>query len=73
MTTLRTSAQFNADGRLHVDVPTKLPPGQIEVLLVIGADRTKDVGRGYDFSDIAGMLSWRGDAMAVQRNIRNEW
>jgi hypothetical protein len=27
----------------------------------------------YDFSDIAGKLSWRGDAVAEQRRIRDEW
>ncbi len=27
----------------------------------------------YDFSDIAGKLTWRGDAVAVQREMRDEW
>ena len=27
----------------------------------------------YDFSDIAGKLRWRGDAVAVQREIRDAW
>lgn len=27
----------------------------------------------YDFSDICGTLSWKGDAVAAQRNIRDEW
>ncbi len=27
----------------------------------------------YTFSDIAGKLTWRGDAVAVQREIRDEW
>lgn len=26
-----------------------------------------------DFSDIAGKLSWRGDALAAQKKIRGEW
>lgn len=29
--------------------------------------------KGYDFSDIAGKLTWQGDAVAVQREIRDEW
>jgi len=27
----------------------------------------------YDFTDIAGKLTWRGDAVAVQREMRDEW
>ncbi|WP_145017648.1 hypothetical protein [Geobacter argillaceus] len=27
----------------------------------------------YSFSDICGQLSWKGDAVAAQRNIRDEW
>lgn len=28
---------------------------------------------GYDFSDLAGRLTWQGDAVAVQRTLRDEW
>ncbi len=27
----------------------------------------------YNFSDIAGKLTWRGDAVAIQREMRDEW
>ena len=27
----------------------------------------------YDFSDLAGHLSWRGDTVTVQRALRDEW
>jgi hypothetical protein len=27
----------------------------------------------YDFSDLAGKLTWQGDAAAGQRAIRDEW
>lgn len=27
----------------------------------------------YDFSDLIGKLSWRGDAVAIQRQLRDEW
>jgi len=27
----------------------------------------------YDFSDISGTLAWKGDAVAAQRSIRDEW
>ena len=34
-----------------------------------GMDKVKK----YTFSDIAGKLTWRGDAVAVQRKMRDEW
>ena len=27
----------------------------------------------YSFSDLCGKLSWAGDAVTAQRNIRDEW
>ncbi len=27
----------------------------------------------YDFTDLVGKLSWRGDAVAIQRQLRDEW
>ena len=27
----------------------------------------------YDFSDLAGKLQWKGDAVEEQRRLRNEW
>jgi hypothetical protein len=32
------------------------------------------VGRGpYDFQDLVGGLSWRGDPLATQKSLRDEW
>ncbi|MFN4254022.1 MAG: hypothetical protein ACK4Q5_03315 [Saprospiraceae bacterium] len=30
-------------------------------------------GNRFDFSDLAGTLEWRGDAVAQQRILRDEW
>jgi len=29
--------------------------------------------RKYDFSDLVGKLQWKGDAVAEQRRLRDEW
>lgn len=29
--------------------------------------------RRYDFSDLTGKLEWKGDAVAQQRSLRDEW
>lgn len=33
----------------------------------------KDNLNTYDFSDLAGKLEWKGDAVAQQRLLRDEW
>ncbi len=30
-------------------------------------------GKRYDFSDLCGKLTWKGDALAAQRKLRDEW
>lgn len=34
---------------------------------------TKTQATKYNFSDLCGSLSWKGDAVATQRSIRDEW
>lgn len=29
--------------------------------------------RRFDFSDLVGKLEWKGDALNIQREMRNEW
>jgi len=29
--------------------------------------------QSYDFSDLVGRLTWRGDAVTMKRNLRDEW
>ena len=72
MQTLKLDTEIDADGHLRLDVATQLPPGKAEVVLI-----ATPTGNGrqqrYDFSDLAGRLEWRGDAVAEQRRLRNEW
>jgi len=30
-------------------------------------------GKGHGFAELCGRLSWKGDAVAVQRSMRDEW
>lgn len=39
MTTMRTNAKVDANGRLHIDVPTQLAPGEVQVIVVIDPDQ----------------------------------
>ena len=71
MKSLKVSGHIAADGHLRLDVPTDLEPGEVELLLVVNPLSGK--ARRYDFSDLAGRLSWAGDALAEQRKLRDEW
>ncbi|NDJ16893.1 hypothetical protein [Myxacorys almedinensis] len=35
--------------------------------------RTGSEKSGYDFSDLAGRLTWQGNAVSLQRTLRDEW
>ncbi len=39
--------------------------------IILVAEKAKS--QKYNFSDIAGKLEWRGDAVEEQRKIRDEW
>jgi hypothetical protein len=68
---LKVHGTIGNDGRLKLDVPTSLPAGEADVDLTI---RTSNGSAGrYDFSKLAGRLGWRGDAVAEQRGMRDEW
>ncbi len=65
---------IDAWGHLHLDIPTELAPGQVNIVVVlnpVALDRTQK--SDYDFSDLAGKLLWEGDGLAMQRVLRDEW
>ncbi len=70
MEIVELTTTVNATGRLHIDIPTRLAPGKVQAVLVLHPVAASD--RHYDFSDLTGRLSWKGDAVAVQRSLRDE-
>jgi len=75
MEVINLTTDIEGDGHLHLDIPTKLPPGTVEVVVVMQyAGGKGDVtAAGYDFSDLTGHLLWQGDAIATQRSLRDAW
>lgn len=72
--TLKLKSRVDRDGHLRLDVPTTLPTGEVELVLVIEPVPPAALQeRGYDFSDLAGRLRWAGDAVKEQRALRHEW
>ena len=51
-----------------------IPEGrQVTVTLETEDDAVSTASRNYDFADLTGKLSWKGDAVQAQRRIRDEW
>ncbi len=72
MEVLELTTTINASGRLHIDIPTRLVPGgEVQVVLVLHPAAASR--QHYDFSDLAGQLLWKGDALTMQRSLRDEW
>ncbi|MEG4337381.1 type II toxin-antitoxin system ParD family antitoxin [Microcoleus sp. D3_18_C2] len=45
-----------------------------EVLVVLNPVSSDEKQKhSYDFSDLVGRLTWQGDAVTMQRNLRDEW
>ncbi len=73
MQVVKVEGQIGADGHLRLDLRTQLPPGPVELVVVLGGIPPYGDGLKYDFADLAGKLSWQGDAVAMQRRLRDEW
>gem|GEM_PF-794842 len=69
METLKLTTTIDSDGHLRLDVPTNLPAGKIDLVIVLSKPRQTH----YDFSDLVGKLTWKGDALATQRMLCDEW
>ncbi len=72
MRVLKTKGEVGSDGHLRVDVPVKLPAGSIELVMIL-SNTSQSNGKKYDFSEVAGRLQWKGDAVREQRILRDEW
>ncbi|MEM8717808.1 MAG: hypothetical protein AAGE84_00675 [Cyanobacteria bacterium P01_G01_bin.39] len=44
-----------------------------KIITHIGEKTSSPTNTNYDFSDLAGKLSWQGDAVETQRKLRDEW
>ncbi|MEQ8467759.1 hypothetical protein [Coleofasciculus sp. E1-EBD-02] len=74
MEVFQLTTTVNASGHLILDIPTQLSPGPVNIVLVLSSSVASKVqNQNYDFSDLAGRLNWRGNAVAMQRALRDEW
>lgn len=74
MQVLTLTGTINSDGYLRLELPTQLPSGKVELVLVINPKLSeKPKQRKYDFSDLAGKLTLQGDPVAIQNQMRDAW
>jgi len=73
MQVVKVKGEVDADGTLRLSLPTQLPSGPVEAVVVVESPLPSRDDHKYDFTDLAGKLQWSGDAVAAQRKLRDEW
>lgn len=61
------------NGRIKGSEVGKIPDHAHVLITLLGSLEDKQKCGTYDFSGLAGKLKWRGDAVKVQRALRDEW
>jgi hypothetical protein len=61
--------------QIEADIAKLSPEELAEVTRWLQERQAGGIGRAnrHDYSDLTGRLQWRGDAVAEQRRLRNEW
>lgn len=74
MEVLKLTTKINDKGKLKIDLSTNLEAGEVDLVVIVNpiAEKAKEENK-YDFSNLKEKLSWQGDAVTVQRQLRNEW
>ena len=74
MEVIKLTTEIDRTGQLKIDLPTNLEAGKVDLVVIVNPVTNKN-GRqnSYDFSDLEGTLSWQDDAVATQRQLRDEW
>jgi hypothetical protein len=62
----------HADNPLTIDLPEDFKNRKVEVI-VLPIEEKEEPKNKYNFSDLVGKLEWKGDAVAEQRKLRDEW
>lgn len=62
----------HSSGALTIEVPKEYDNRKLEVI-VMPIDEPEKGEKKYDFSKFVGKMEWKGDAVAEQRKLRDEW
>jgi hypothetical protein len=74
MEVLKLTTTIDESGYLILNIPTQLAAGQVNIVVVLNPVSSQGQQKSsYDFSDLVGRLTWQGDALIMQRTLRDEW
>lgn len=74
MEVLKLTTKTDESGYLNLNIPTQLTAVEVNVVVVLSPVSVAEKQKlKYDFSDLVGRLTWEGDAVAMQRTLRDEW
>jgi hypothetical protein len=76
MKTIHEKAEVDASGRLRLDIACDLPPGPVEVVLVLTPGLPQQTEAAIRWEDASGLGKeiWEGiDAQAYVDALRSEW
>lgn len=74
MEVLKLTTKTDESGYLNLNILTQLTAAEVNVVVVVNLVSAAEKQKlKYDFSDLVGRLTWEGDAVAMQRTLRNEW
>lgn len=62
----------NYKNPLTIELPKDYENKKLEVIVMALDDAANGTGK-YDFTDLAGKLEWKGDALTEQKKLRDEW
>jgi hypothetical protein len=68
MEAIKAIAKRTKTGKYKIDLPDNITDDEVEVMLQIIKPKIKKTT-----ADFAGKMKWKGDALAYQKEIRDEW
>ena len=68
MEAIKAIAKRTKTGKYKIDLPDNITADEVEVMLQIIKPQVKKTT-----ADFAGKMKWKGDPLAYQKEIRNEW
>jgi hypothetical protein len=62
----------NSSNPLSIELPKEYENRKLEVI-VLPLDEVNNDLKKYDFTELFGQLEWKGDSLAEQKKLRDEW
>lgn len=73
METVRLRSKIGNDGHLRVDIPTMLPQGEVDIVLVVVPSSDESSENEYPVPGLEGKLQWNGEAVGDGDEEHDNW